>query len=293
MIIGIDIGGTNFRIGALDKNNNIVNFKKISVNDIFKSGDALKDIENIIRNNFDVNQIEGIGIGVPGTLDLNRTTIVQVPNVKGMDNLDAKDYFEKTFNVPVYLERDVNMLIQYDMYRYHIENKGVIVAIYYGTGIGNSIMINGSLYLGKDGAAGELGHIPVDSSDEICGCGNLGCVEALAGGKYLAKICTEKFNDIHISDIFVKYSEHPLIKQFVDRMAMALATEINILNPHKIIIGGAIVNMKGFNKDYYLSKLKEHTRKPYPCNNLDLVFSSDDEMAGVMGSCLYVGGKEK
>ena len=51
--------------------------------------------------------------------------------------------------------------------------------------------------------------------------------------------------------------------------------------------------MKGFNKDYYLGKLKEHTRKPYPCNNLDLVFSSDDEMAGVMGSCLYVGGKEK
>lgn len=293
MIIGIDIGGTNFRIGALDENNQIYNFKKISVKDIFKSGDVLKDIENIIKNNFGDIKIDGIGIGVPGTLDVNREVIVQVPNVSGMDNLKAKEYLEKAFNVPVYLERDVNMLIQYDLYKNNIEKKDMIIAIYYGTGIGNAIMIDGKVYIGKDGAAGELGHIPVDGRKEVCGCGNLGCMEELAGGKYLARICESEFNDTHISEMFLKHNNHPLIQEFIDRMACALATEINILNPNTIIIGGGIINMEGFPKDYYLEKLKQHTRKPHPCNNLNLIFTNDDEMAGVIGSCLYVKNRNE
>lgn len=291
MIVGIDIGGTNFRIGALDSNNNIVNFKKISVKDIFKSGDILEDIKNVISNHFKDIKIDGIGIGIPGTLDLERKIIVQVPNIIGMDNLPAKEYLEKEFNVPVYLERDVNMLINYDLFKKNIKQEGTIVAVYYGTGIGNAIMINGEIYIGKDGSAGELGHIPVDGQNEECGCGNLGCMEALAGGKYLVKLCNEEFKGTHISEVFTKHKDHELIKQFIDRMASSLATEINIINPHKIIIGGGIVNMKDFPQDLFLKQLKLHTRKPYPCNNLDIVFSDDDEKAGVIGSCLYVKRK--
>ena len=128
---------------------------------------------------------------------------------------------------------------------------------------------------------------------EVCGCGNLGCMEELAGGKYLARICESEFNDTHISEMFLKHNNHPLIQEFIDRMACALATEINILNPNTIIIGGGIINMEGFPKDYYLEKLKQHTRKPHPCNNLNLIFTNDDEMAGVIGSCLYVKNRNE
>lgn len=287
MIVGIDIGGTNFRIGALDENDEIYNFKKIYVKDVFVGDNVLIDIKNIINNNFKDIKIDAISIGVPGTLDVERKTIVQVPNVKGMNDLKIVDYLSNEFNVPVYIEKDVNMLINYDLYKNNIDTKGIVVAFYFGTGIGNAIMIDGNIYIGKDGAAGEVGHIPVDGCDEECGCGNTGCAETVAGGKYLAKLCNEVFLDTNIVDVFSYHSDSNEIKQFVDRMSQTLATEINILNPNKIIVGGGVFNMKDFPFDLFMKKLKEHTRKPYPLENLDITFVKDDEKAGVMGACLY------
>lgn len=287
MIVGIDIGGTNFRIGALDEDNNVHSFSKIYVQDVLKSKDVLLDIANIIRDNFSDIKIDAIAIGVPGTLDVERKRIVQVPNVEGMNDLDAVDYLENEFQVPVYLEKDVNMLINYDIYNNKIDTKGIICAIYYGTGIGNAIMIDGKVLIGKNGAAGEIGHIPVDNCNEICGCGNVGCIEAVAGGKYLKKLCDEYFKDCHISNIFVEHKDDEKIIEFIDRMAIALATEINIINPNRIIIGGGIINMNGFPIDLYNEQLKKHVRKPYPLNDLDIIYTKDDEKAGVIGSCLY------
>lgn len=287
MIVGIDIGGTNFRIGALDKKDEIHNFKKIYVKDVLTNDDVLFDIKTIIKNNFNNIKIDAISIGVPGTLDVNRQTIVQVPNVIGMDNLNIVDYLSKEFNVPVYIEKDVNMLINYDLYKYNIDTKGVVVAFYFGTGIGNAIMIDGKIYIGKDGAAGEVGHIPVDGNKEICGCGNIGCAESVAGGKYLSKLCNEVFTGTDIVNIFSYHNDSHEIKQFVDRMSQTLATEINILNPNRIIIGGGVINMKDFPIELFMDKLREHTRKPYPLNNLDITFAKDDDKAGVIGACLY------
>lgn len=293
MIIGIDIGGTNFRIGALDENNEINSFKKVYVKDSLVSGDVLLDISNIIKENFSNIKIDAISIGIPGTLDKDRQVIISVPNVEGMNNLKAVDYLQTIFNVPVYLEKDVNMLINYDIYKNNIPTKGIITAIYYGTGIGNAIMIDGQLLIGKDGAATEVGHIPVDGCNLKCGCGNVGCIETVAGGKYLAKLNNEIFNDCHISEMFLKHSDDQLIIQFVDRMSMALASELCILNPNKIIIGGGLINMKGFPIDLYMEKLKQHTRRPYKYESSDIIISSDDEKAGVIGACLFAKNKLK
>lgn len=291
MIVGIDIGGTNFRIGGLDSNNEVINFKKLNVNDVLKSNDVLYDIKNMINDNFSKEDIEAISIGFPGTISKDKKVVVQVPNVKGMNNLNAVDYLHNAFNVPVYIDRDVNMLIEYDLFNSKIKNENIIIAVYYGTGIGNTILINGEPISGKDGTAGELGHIPVDDCDYVCGCGNIGCMEAVAGGKYLAKLCEEKFKNTHISDVFVKHHDDVDVIKFVDRMSMALTSEINILNPDTIIVGGGIVNMKDFPFDLFMDCIKKHTRKPYPLNSLNIVFVKDDEQKGVIGACLYAKNK--
>ena len=69
-----------------------------------------------------------------------------------------------------------------------IPDAEIISGFYFGTGIGNAIFINGHPLTGKNGTAGELGHIPSDGSTKVCGCGNVGCMESLAGGKYLAEL---------------------------------------------------------------------------------------------------------
>ena len=291
MIIGIEIGGTNFRIGALDKNNIINSYKKLSIRDVIKSNDILSDLKYTIENNFKDIKIDAISIGIPGTLDADRKIVVQVPNIKGFDNVNIVDYLNEYFNVPVFIERDVNMLIKYDLFDNKIDDKGIVIAFYYGTGIGNAIVINGEIYTGKDGAAGEVGHIPVDNCYEECGCGNIGCIEAIAGGKYLAKLQKEKYPNTHISNMFVEHTKDPEIIKFINRMAIALATEINILNPNKILLGGGVINMKSFPFDLFFSELKKHVRKPYPYETLDITIARNNEQAGVIGACLYAKNK--
>ena len=117
-------------------------------------------------------------IGFPATLDRNRHRVLQAPNVPGIDGLSAAD-LGRLAHVPVYFERDVNLLFSCDMLDLGIPSQGLSVGIYIGTGIGNAIFYNGRPLSGKNGVSGELGHIPRSGSGEICGCGNLAAPNAL------------------------------------------------------------------------------------------------------------------
>lgn len=84
--------------------------------------------------------------------------------------------------------------------------------------------------------------------EEACGCGNKGCLENIDAGKYLVKFCKEVYKDTKIEDIFMLHGEDLQIKEFIDSVAVAVTTEINILNPDYIIVGGGVLNMKHFSK---------------------------------------------
>ena len=182
-VIGIDIGGTNIRIGH-DDNGELKDFVKISTKDNLKQGKIVECLADIIKkyineycNNDDVQQI---AIGIPATLSADRKEILQVPNIKGMNNIRLGEELEKVLGIKVALERDVHMLYFWDKYEQKIADDGIGIGIYIGTGVGNAIFINGKPLAGKDGAAGELGHIPMIGGKEQCGCGNPGCSECYA-----------------------------------------------------------------------------------------------------------------
>lgn len=285
-IIGIDIGGTHFRIGAVNSNGEINNFKKIRTSSVIKNN-VLPDIIEFLSEYISGLNVKAIAIGFPATLDKNRQKVLQAPNIKFMENLPVVSEISKALNVPVFAERDVSMALLFDMKKYEIPDEGIICGIYFGTGIGNAISINGKLLVGKNGTAGELGHIPVDKSDVFCGCGNYGCMESLAGGKYLAKLQKEHFTETQISDLFLKHENNSLINEFIDRMAIAVSTEINILDPDYVLVGGGVLNMKNFPKNLLREKIISHSRKPLPAENLNLIFTDDESDKSIIGAALY------
>lgn len=291
-IIGIDIGGTSFRIGAVGENGTVSDFRKVPMKQVFTSCDPLTDLSKYIKEYCDGMNVEAVSIGFPATLDAERQTVLQAPNIPFMENLPVVKVLSEELNIPVFIERDVTMALYYDCQKYGIPRKGVVCGFYFGTGIGNAISIDGIPLVGKNGTAGELGHIPVDSSDEVCGCGNIGCMENLAGGKYLAHLCDTIYSGTFIADLFVKHGSEPLIQQFIDRMAMAVATEINILNPHVIIVGGGVPAMLGFPKEHLLERIRFHARKPYPANDLDIIFTEDEKEKSVIGAALYARNRK-
>lgn len=163
-IIGIDIGGTHFRIGAVMGNGQVWNFQKLPTAQVIRSDDVLSDLAAFIDGYCSGMEAEAVSIGFPATLDRNRQTVLQAPNLGFMENLPVVSFLSEQLGIPVFAERDVTFALCFDMVKYHIPSEGIACGFYFGTGIGNAICINGQPLLGKNGTAGELGHIPVDGN---------------------------------------------------------------------------------------------------------------------------------
>ena len=290
-LVGIDTGGTHIRIGAVRKDHRIMAFEKQKTADIFCSQNVEADLVSMIRSFIARNSLSGklvgISAGFPAIIDRNRTTVMQAPAVPQLNGLKASDILQKEFQVPVWTGRDVCMALYYDQKKYQVSDEGIVSGIYVGTGIGSCILIDGRELVGKSGAAGEIGHIPALRNDILCGCGNRGCVEMLAGGKYLASLCKETLADMPVTDLFVRASMHPAVKTYVDDLARVIASMINILDPDCMILGGGVLSMKKFPQEELTKKIHAYTRKPFPENDLNLIFAEDDPYKGVVGAAIY------
>lgn len=286
-IIGIDIGGTNFRIGAVSADHTVSAFRKIPVGQVFHTDNPLADLAGYLMDYSREMPAAAVSIGFPATLDRERQSVLQAPNVPFMEHLPVVRELSQSLGIPVFIERDVTMALYYDLDQHQLPDRGITVGIYFGTGIGNAIFMDGVPLAGKNGVAGELGHIPVDGSDLPCGCGNAGCMENLAGGKYLSRLCREVYPDTSIDRLFAEHGGEPLLRQFVDRMAMAVATEVNILDPDYVLLGGGVPNMDRFPRELLLERILFHTRKPSPAQKLKVIFTGDDEAKCVIGAARY------
>lgn len=294
-IIGMDIGGTNIRIGAVDEERQVSFFKKVFQKEVFTSEDSIslliRFIENYIKECELNGKIEAIAIGLPATVSKDCTTVLQAPSLMGFDNLDIVTPLQAHLGIKTMLLKDVWTAVLYDIKKYNLKSDGMVMACYVGTGIGNVMLMDGKILKGKNGAAGELGHIPVNGNQIPCGCGNVGCLENIAGGKFLARFSEEKETDI--SKVFVNYGNSTEINEYIDNVAIAISTEINILDPEQVLLGGGVLQMEAFPKEILEKKIREHTRKPFPEANLQLTFVEDDLKKGVIGAALYAMKERK
>jgi len=292
--LGIDIGGTNFRMGLVDEKGRLTAFEKRPSTDISGECATEKLGDNIVgylkRNAADV---AAVCIGFPATVDKARTTVLNAPNLNGFDGVAVGSLLTERLGLPVYIEKDVNLLLTGDLAALGCTSDDV-VACYIGTGIGNAIMIGGRLVAGANGVAGELGHIPFGDSTDKCGCGNAGCAEALCGGVQLARIREEHFPKTEMSELFCSYGGHTMLEEYVERLARVIAAEINIIDPELLLLGGGVIEMRSFPKKRLESAILSHTRKPLPHDNLKIVYSpSGDGTSGVIGAGILAWRKSK
>ena len=281
-ILGIDIGGTNFRIGLVSQIYEITEFKIISIKELQKGNfidNLIKQIEFYI--NLYKEEIEAIGIGFPSIVSKDKKYVYSTPNIKNLDNINITDSLEKKLNIPIYINKDVNFLILKDIKENKIKDDSIVIGLYIGTGFGNAIYINGQIIEGKHGVAGELGHIPVLGSEEVCSCGNIGCIEMYASGKALKKINDENFSETDINNIFLEHGNTKIIKKYIDTLAIPIATEINILDPDYIIIAGGVTIMKEFPIGELKKSIYEKARKPYPAEDMNIIVSNHDQKSGI------------
>ena len=148
------------------------------------------------------DDVRGIGIGVPGPVEFDSGRPVNPPIMPGWDDFPIPDWFEGRYSAPVLVDNDVNIMARGE-HRMHWPETEHLLLIKVGTGIGCGIVADGHIHRGARGAAGDIGHIQATSrEDVICRCGNIGCLEAIAGGQALAQRLAEMGEDAsHSRDV--------------------------------------------------------------------------------------------
>ena len=286
--IAVELGGTNLRCGVIDEAFRIREFRALGSHLLSDARDKIGFFRNLLHpliEKVGKDRIRCITMALSSLLDKERSYVFSSPMVRGFDNIPLKSELENHWNIPVVLEKDVNILLLYEIHKRQLEKSGIITGFFLGTGLGNAISINGEVYLGESGSAAELGHIPLADCTEACGCGKVGCIELRASGLLLSKLANEVFH-CPIEDIFTLHTGSREVQELIRYYSIAIATEIGLLDPRYVIIGGGIACMRDFPKEEIIRQIRQHLRTPFPRDTLNVLFSSGDPEAGVIGAAL-------
>ncbi len=234
--------------------------------------------------------IRGMGIGVPGPVEFATGRPVSPPIMPGWDGYSIPERFA-ALEVPVLVDNDVNIMALGEHWATWREADHLIY-IKVGTGIGCGIVLGKAIHRGAQGAAGDIGHIRVvDDEESVCSCGNIGCLEAIAGGAALARRLSEAGTDAKNSRDVVRLVREGnplavrLVRQAGRLLGEVLAAATNLFNPAVIVIGGDVSHaheqlFAGIRETVYQRSLPLATR------HLRIVRSELDDRAGVVGAAV-------
>jgi len=287
--LGVDVGGTNTRLMLMDSQQNFRGYHKTPTQSWAGQTDPIQGLENLItaylQEQDPHNQVAQVMLGLPGILSRDRQTVLSLPFISALDNQPVAALLSQRLHLPVAMDKDVNHLMWWDLMQ-HGALPDVAVGLYLGTGLGNSLWIHGDFYHGAHGGAGELGHIPLAGNPLLCPCGKTGCVETLTSGNWLTGWARQHAPQTPFADLFVRHAGHVDLTEFVARLARTVASEMNILDPEYLVLGGGVLAMENFPLAELEQQLRSHLRSPYPANGLTIHFSAVTDETGCRGACL-------
>ena len=278
VICGIDIGGTAIKIGIFDENVNLLEKYQIKTTEnIFKDiSESLKKLDY---------EIISYGIGVPGPVVDN---FVNCPNAN-LKNVNVKHELQKYIQCEnIRVENDANLAALCEARCGSGKDNKSSATITIGTGIGCGIVIDDKIIGGAFGAAGEIGHIKVTDED-LCGCGNIGCLETTCGAKGISNIAnkSEKLKGLSVKEIVDMARENDSEAfALVDKVCYYLAYGASIIacvvNPDAVIFGGGISN----GGKIIIENIQKHFDKVCPSSVKDtkILKATSGNDAGIIGA---------
>ncbi|WP_167853896.1 allose kinase [Acidipropionibacterium timonense] len=289
--LALDLGGTNLRLGLVSRDLSLLESCRVSSR-------TPSDSEPIEWLSFHIHKflkqyndtgryaVRSMSLGVPSTVDYHREKILSTTNLPAWSNIPAKRLLEDRFQIPLALDRDTNYLILNDMWQLEIFDSSAVVGIYVGTGLGNAVVLDGTIWRGAHGVSAELGHLPWPGVHGKCGCGNSSCVEIVASGLALERIGQEFYPSEPLPEIFVRHGAEPPVSSFIDVLGKAIACEINIVDPNIVILGGGVLSMTGFPYHTLEMSILSSTRKPLPSDGISFFYSSNSQFNGLIGGTI-------
>lgn len=259
VVFAVDLGGTHLRMALVDESGNI---HKQTKQETPKSGSAECIIAALVNaaNSWDSYRqaVVAASIMVPGAVDSDKAVVLQAPNLPSLVNFNLKAELEQRLGWRVFLENDANAAAVGEMWLGAARGCSDVVSVTLGTGVGGGVIIDGKLWRGSHGSAGEIGHTTVDPFSGLkCKCGNTGCLELFASATAIVRMTRENLSSFR--DSRLKSDELSAEKVYEagrngDELALAvfrrfgmylgigLANLITLIDPQIIVIAGGAVN---------------------------------------------------
>ncbi|HUA15825.1 MAG TPA: ROK family protein [Verrucomicrobiae bacterium] len=264
--IGVDLGGTNLRIAAVTTDGRLL--EKISIDTKACSGpdqvvsEMCNAIERLSSRYQSEGELLGIGTGIPGIIDLESGTVRTSANLPGWSNYPVREKIEHRLGTSVFLENDAKVAALGEKWLGAARDVDNMAMITLGTGIGGAIVLDGKIFHGMNGMAGEFGHVTIEPEGVPCGCGNRGCAERYASATAIVRMAREAiaagnapvlaqsarsgadFSARSIYDLAMQGDEpaRRIFERFGRVLGMMLADIVNVLNLEMYVIGGGVVS---------------------------------------------------
>lgn len=314
-LIGIDIGGTNLRLGVvqyIDGQMRILeelrfkaDFSTLCQLHQHAPNEAWQPILNIIADAVNKARVKhtavsAVGIGFPGFIDPHTQKISQSPNLPGLSNVDLSADLSALINLPVATENDALaaaygefMMLCKQKASNDTDNKKINHLLYLGlgTGVGGGLILNGQPYPGQHGVAMEVGHIITTPNGRLCGCGNYGCMEQYASASGVSKSYAETTQQqlsakqiaslANTGDVYAKAAYQTAGAS----LALALAHVLKVIDVTDIIIGGGMSAGWELMKPAFQQQLNQDLI-PVLRGKLDVRISNTGDQAGMIGAAM-------
>ncbi len=264
LIIAVDIGATKILGGIVTREGRVVERIKeptLANRPVSQVIDHIVGmVERLINIGARPQDIAAVAVAAPGPLDHINGTVVDSPNLC-WENVSLRDELSKRLDYKVLLGKDTNMAVLGEWYFGSSQGCRHLLYITISTGIGGGLIINGQLYYGQNGGAGEVGHLQVEPRGVKCGCGRNGCLEALASGTAIACQARDLINQgrgqaiarlstpgqpVTAREVAAAARQgdkeaREIVARTAEYLGAGISSLVNILNPERVILGGGVV----------------------------------------------------
>ena len=308
-ILGIDIGGTSIKGGLVYRYGQVDKLFSLPIDKSLSQDEQIKALINIIKETYNDNEFDGIGLGIPGAIDGTLGVVMYSNNLK-WENLEIGRMLKHAFpGKKVAMTNDANAAALGEAKFGSAKNEQNVVMITLGTGVGGGIIINGRLYEGNHGRGAELGHQVIILDGILCSCGRKGCFEQYASATALINqakeaikvnpecklaLCAKNGEDVNGKLIFETAkagctTAQKVVDNYVKYLSEGLINICNVFRPSSIVVSGGIANQG----DYLINKVVAYLEKEHygylPEFKVNIKIASLGYNSGIIGaaSLLY------
>jgi len=246
-----DVGGSHTRVAIADLGGTLLAAREEDLD----AAEGPAPVMNYLRAMFDellaeagapIERVRGIGIGVPAPVEVQTGRVVKPRGMPSWDGVVVPELFAGRYPGLVAVDKDANAMALGE-YRAARRQDAVMVLLKIGMGIGCGIVVHGRLLVGAQGAAGDIAHMPTGTGAQ-CRCGQVGCVEATAGGRYIAQRLAESGVEVRTSSQIVALAKAGnaevihLLRETGRRVGEVVAETVSLLNPSRVVINGGLAS---------------------------------------------------